>query len=110
MLKQKTTVTIIALLMGSAALAGDTHDQDSQHGPAEKIATFQDLDLDRDGNISTQEFAELQAPRKSFAELDKDGNGGISEQEYRTMPMGPKPGKGPANKTVPATPATPGNK
>ncbi len=68
--------------------------------PQGKIVSFEDLDTNKDGNISLQEFQEKvsqmkknsnfkkrdsqgkRTPDRFFSILDKDGNGYISMEEF----------------------------
>ena len=69
---QKLALTALALLVSSAAVAGDK-------------ALYKDLDADQDGKISPEEAAALPALSDQWTVLDANADGMLDQAEFAKM-------------------------
>jgi|KBSMisStaDraftv2_1062788.scaffolds.fasta_scaffold317982_2 hypothetical protein len=74
----KTTLTVVLALLTSAAFAGDEH----RMGHEEALPSFTSLDANSDGSLSKEEANASEDVIEEWNEIDTDRNGVLSSSEY----------------------------
>jgi Ca2+-binding EF-hand superfamily protein len=80
-------LTICCLIGVSLSLSAHTHAQErgSKDKPEHKRPQFSLLDLDQDGSVTFEEFAQSDVPNDDYAtifsHIDADGDGVLTEAE-----------------------------
>lgn len=79
---KKTTLSILATVIAVGAGAGIVTAQEGPRrgGPDGERPTFEQLDVDGSGEITTEDMEALRANR--FAEIDTNGDGSVSAEEF----------------------------
>lgn len=87
---KKLSIILLPLLLavGQTAAAEQPRTKSTQMSPAAKAeamagAQLRNMDSDRDGNISKDEF--LSAPLDAWTRLDQDGNGKATKDELKAF-------------------------
>jgi len=74
----KTTLTVVLALLASAAFAGD----EDRMGHEEALPSFTALDANSDGSVSKEEAKASEEVIEEWSEIDTDRNGVLSSSEY----------------------------
>lgn len=78
----KTTLVLAALALSASALAQEPATRQPPTGAASQWPTFESLDTNADGRLSSTEAQVAPTVAAKFATLDKQGKGYVTKEEY----------------------------
>lgn len=83
MIATRLITLFAAALLSTAAVANDWGDKDKSSKSSEQ--KFEQLDKNKDMQLSKSEAAQDEALSATFASIDADADGYVSEREYTAM-------------------------
>jgi len=86
----KSLAAAFVLCAGTAIAQNDPHDPMKETGanqgvPSQGDASFDELDVNKDGYLTKNEVMGNPAVAQNFARIDKDGDGKISLEEWKAQ-------------------------